>query len=283
MNEQREEMCELEPLVLQHKDIKKKMKKSTKIILVITILVLISLVVLFVVKKILPAIERNQNMKVYKQEGYIEQDVMKYLEERYGEEFVIESIRGRSYAYDYINMYAYPKEHQEESYQFKIQGRYNEKGILEYTDSYVMLKLRDEYEAYIDPVIDEYFDEYKFYMDFDSEWITSNIPADAKLEDLWELDANVDYPLPAINLFIKSINGEEKKELKNMVSELSTTHVRCVGYVAHINSEEKYESLINDWNSNVDGLDYEKDISTFIIYDNNNFKIRIGGKKNGIK
>ncbi len=208
MNEQREEMHELEPLVLQHKDIKKKMKKSTKIVLTITALVLISLVVLFVVKKILPAIERNQNMKVYKQEGYIEQDVMKYLEERYGEEFVIESIRGRSYAYDYINMYAYPMEHQEESYQFKIQGRYNEKGILEYTDSYVMLKLRDEYEAYIDPIIDEYFDEYKFYMDFDSEWITSNIPADAKLEDLWELDANVDYPLPWLTLYLPN---EEKK------------------------------------------------------------------------
>ncbi len=212
MNEQREEMHELEPLVLQHKDIKKKMKKSTKIILVITILVLISLVVLFIAKKILPAIERNQNMKVYKQEGYIEQDVMKYLEERYGEKFVIESIRGRSYVYDYINMYAYPKEHQEESYQFKIQGRYNEKGILEYTDSYVMLKLRDEYEAYIDPIIDEYFDEYKFYMDFDSEWITSNIPADAKLDDLWELDANVDYPLPEIHLYLTKQESDKYQD-----------------------------------------------------------------------
>lgn len=79
MNEQREEMHELEPLLLQHPDIKKKMKKSTKIVLTITAIVLISLVVLFVVKKILPAIERNQNMKVYKQEGYIEQDAMKLL------------------------------------------------------------------------------------------------------------------------------------------------------------------------------------------------------------
>lgn len=216
MNEQREEMNELEPLVLQHKDIKKKMKKSTKIVLTITVLILTSLVALFIVKKILPAIERNQNMKVYKQEGYIEQDAMKYLEERYGEEFVIESIRGRNYAYDYINIYAYPKEHQEESYQFKIQGRYNEKGILEYTDSYVMLKLRDEYEAYIDPIIDEYFDEYKFYMDFDSEWITSNIPADAKLEDLWELDANVDYPLPWLHVYLKKSESENYDREKNM-------------------------------------------------------------------
>ena len=53
-----------------------------KIVLTITALVLISLVALFIVKKILPAIERNQNMKVYMQEGYIEQDAMKYLEER---------------------------------------------------------------------------------------------------------------------------------------------------------------------------------------------------------
>ena len=253
------------------------MKKSTKIVLTVTALVLISLVALFIVKKILPAIERNQNMKVYKQEGYIEQDAMKYLEERYGEKFVIESIRGRSYAYDYINIYAYPKEHQEESYQFKIQGRYNEKGILEYTDSYVMLKLRDEYEAYIDPIIDEYFDEYKFYMDFDSEWITSNIPADAKLEDLWELDANVDYPLPKIYLFLGPSNDKSRKNLEMLIKRLSVNCVRCSGRVVYYDELKRYENLIGDWNSDIKPSDFDN-IITYLIYDDNNYKFTSKGE-----
>ena len=270
MNEQREEMNELEPLVLRHKDIKKKMKKSMKIVLTITALVLISLVALFIVKKILPAIERNQNMKVYKQEGYIEQDAMKYLEERYGEEFVIESIRGRSYAYDYINIYAYPKEHQEESYQFKIQGRYNEKGILEYTDSYVMLKLRDEYEAYIDPIIDEYFDEYKFYMDFDSEWITSNIPADAKLKDLWELDANVDYPLPSLYLYLS--NNEDENYTNTIIHDVAKAlqnrnyrgYMQIVIYEDNIYYEKRCRETLRQ---NIGAPSDEVRLSVIFVYD----------------
>ena len=196
---------------------KKKIEKSAKVMFLIIFVIVLFLII---IKWIIPTITRYNNIAKYREEGYIEKDVTRYLEERYGEEFVITSVRGRSYAYDYINMYAYPKSHQEEAYEFKIQGRYNEEGILEYTDSYVMIKLRDDYEAYVDPIIDEYFDEYKFYIDFDSEWMTSNIPANAKLEDLWELKANEDYPLPWLHLYLKS--SEQKHYNKSINMQLAT-------------------------------------------------------------
>lgn len=40
---------------------------------------------------------------------------------------------------------------------------------MEYADSYVMVKLSDEYAACVDKIIDEHFDNYKFYLEFDSE------------------------------------------------------------------------------------------------------------------
>ena len=50
--------------------------------------------------------KRQNNKAKYKDAEYVKQDTLNYLEERYGEEFEIESVRGMSYAYDYINMYA---------------------------------------------------------------------------------------------------------------------------------------------------------------------------------
>lgn len=168
------------------------------------------LILLIVVTNFLiETIKREHNKEKYKDAEYVKQDTLNYLEKRYGEEFEIESVRGMSYAYDYINMYAYPKGLQDEAHKFKIQGRFNKEGNLEYCDSYVMVKLTDDYEAYIDPIIREYFKEYKFYVRFDSEWITSNLPPDTKLEDLWKLRANVDYPLPTLHI-IFSPNMEEK-------------------------------------------------------------------------
>lgn len=82
-----------------------------------------------------------------------------------------------------------------------------------------MVKLTDEYEAYIDPIIGEYFDEYKFYMEFDSEWLTSNLPADTELEDLWKLNVNVDYPLPDISIYLPPQGEVNIKPLMEKLSE----------------------------------------------------------------
>lgn len=205
------------------------------------------------------------------------EEVLTYLEERYGEEFEIASYRGMSYAYDYVQMYAYPKGYSDEAHQFKIQGRPNEDKKMEYTDSYVMVKLTDDYEAYIDPIIGEYFDEYKFYVRFDSEWLTSNLPPDTKLEDLWELRANKDYPLPEINLFINDGKGSGREQLEKMVLKLSENHVKCAGYVAYIEKKEKYNLLTDDWNENVEDLDY-KNIETFLIYEKNDYKFTSEGE-----
>lgn len=65
-----------------------------------------------------------------------------------------------------------------------------------------MIKLADEYEAYIDEILGDCFNEYKFHMEFYSEWITTNLPADITLGELWENKWTVIYTrlLPIILL-----------------------------------------------------------------------------------
>ncbi len=65
------------------------------------------------------------------QEDRRKEEVLAYLEERYGEEFEIASYRGRGYAYDYVQMYAYPKGYEDEAHKFEVQGRVNEEGKME--------------------------------------------------------------------------------------------------------------------------------------------------------
>ena len=93
---------------------------------------------------------------------------------------------------------------------------------------------------------------------------------------MWNLRANQDYPLPVINLFIKDDKDIGRLQLEKMVQELSKCHVRCAGYVAYITEEEKYDSLIDDWNENVHGLDFNN-IETFLIYGENDYKFTSGG------
>ena len=218
---------------------------------------------------------KSHNRAQYKDEFYVQQEVTRYLQERYNEEFIVYYERGMGGAYNYVQLYAYPIAQQDDAHEIKIQGYYNKWGKMDFYDDYVMVRLTEEYEAYIDPIIDEYFDEYKFYIDFYSEWLMNNLPPDTELEDLWELETNVDYPLPNINLFIKVDENFNKQVLKDTVVDLSYTNSRCAGYVAFIEDQDKFNSLVDDWNINVEGLDYEKDIATFFIYNENDYKLRI--------
>ncbi len=176
------------------------------------------------------------------------EEVLAYLEERYGEEFEIASYRGRSYAYDYVHMYAYPKGYEDEAHKFEIQGRINEEGKMEYVDSYVMIRLTDEYASYVDEIIDEYFDDYKFYLEFSSEWMTNELPADTKVEDLLKLRANVDYPLPYLDIFMKSSQRENfiKRNIMNMGESLATWGYRGEINLFYYTDDKYYEKKNND-------------------------------------
>ena len=200
------------------------------------------------------------------------EEVLAYLEDRYGEEFEIASYREMSYAYDYVKMYAYPKGYSDEAHRFQIQGRLNEDGEMEYADSYVMVKLTDDYEAYIDPIIGEYFDDYKFYLEFNSEWITSNLPPDTQLEDLWELHANEDYPLPSLYISLAPNQENDNYITRQLCTDLRDSGLRGRVKIWWVKEEYRYEKLSrNNWEKEYNFQDYD-DMLTIFLYED---KIKI--------
>ena len=214
MSEQEREM---EPVVMGNVGVKPDKRASVGKKIGIFFLILIGLLVLLFIATLMI---KSYNRSRYKDEFYLQQEVSEYLEERYNEEFIVMFNRGMSGAYNYMQLYAYPMAYQDEMHKIEIQGYYNKWGKMDFYDDYVMIKLTEEYEAYIDPIIDEYFDEYKFYLDFNAEWLTNNLPADTKLEDLWGLKANEDYPLPRIYLFLKQAESDHYNEkIVNGLSE----------------------------------------------------------------
>ena len=224
MSEQEREM---EPVVMGNVGVKPDKRASVGKKIGIFFLILIGLLVLLFIATLMI---KSYNRSRYKDEFYLQQEVSEYLEERYNEEFIVMFNRGMSGAYNYMQLYAYPMAYQDEMHKIEIQGYYNKWGKMDFYDDYVMIKLTEDYEAYIDPIIDEYFDEYKFYIDFNAEWMTNNLPADTQLEDLWEMKANEDYPLPEICLYLKSSEKERyDRNISNQVaSELQSKHYRGI-------------------------------------------------------
>ncbi len=260
----------------------KKKNKHRRLWVILTIFIVVMMVAWCIVvysmilKPMQSAISNPVTEDSNTKEEKRKQEVLAYLKERYDEEFEIASYRGMSYAYDYVQMYAYPKGYSDEAHQFQIQGRLNEDKKMEYCDSYVMVKLTDEYEAYIEPIIGEYFDEYKFYIKFNSEWLTSNLPPDTKLEDLWGLHANEDYPLPTIYIYTYNAD-KDRNHLENMVREFSVKNVRCSGRTVYYYDYERYTTLTENWNDNVITSDFDN-IVTYLIYDNNEYEFTSGGE-----
>lgn len=262
----RKEINEMEPVVKNDTASNNKggMLKKVKMIL----LIFMGIAALFLVACV--AI-KSYNHSKYQDEFYVQQQALKYMQERYNEEFIVMYNRGMGGAYNYVQLYAYPITHRDEMHKIEIQGYYNKWGKLDFYDDYVMVRLTEEYEAYVAPIIDEYFDEYKFYIDFNAEWLTNNLPTDTQLEDLWELDANADYPLPRVFLYLRSCEEEKYNDsiIQKLSQKLQENNYRGVlsmiiyyddSFYNKRNRENIYED-IGARGNNVDG-------NTIIIYSN---------------
>ena len=259
---------EMEPVAMGTVGVKPDKKSGIGKKIGIFFLILIGLLVLFFIATLMI---KSYNRSRYKDEFYLQQEVKEYLEERYNEEFIVMFNRGMSGAYNYMQLYAYPMAYQDEMHKIEIQGYYNDWGKMDFYDDYVMIKLIEEYEAYVEEIINDYYKDYKFFMEFHSEWITSNLPSDIQLEDLWNLKANEDYPLPAIFIYL-SPNEENKEsnenELNYFLNSLQENHYRGRVDVWYMTEKDRYElAERNNWGDIMKYTDYD-DMVTYFIYSN---------------
>ena len=153
------------------------MKTTKKIAIVFIVLIAIGLLVFASIKLQIP-----RRIKLWHPtEETIRKDVTEYLEERYNEEFVITNILFPSFNYASYIITAYPVgAPQKTEYKITIHGWEN-KGLINYYDSYPVVKLIPELGEYMSDVFGEYFPENKVYVDFYNEWIRENIEKDLSL------------------------------------------------------------------------------------------------------
>ena len=248
---------ELEPMVVTNIGMKQKDKKKLKhmIIAIVCLIVLLGIVAVPLVKA--------YNKVRMKDSYYVQKDMLKYLEKRYGEEFKVKSYHGPGYDYQpCAEMIAYPKK-EGENYTFQVQGYYNKWNRMDYYDTYVMVKLTDEYEKYLSSIIEQYYNEYKLHLEFNSLFVTNNLPVDTKLEDLWEMSANVDYPLPNISLFIPP--EEPKENFEKLARALQEGNFRGGLDMKHY--REKGDYITKDETRWGDGASHGFYVYSAVIYD----------------
>ncbi len=241
------------------------MSSLEKIIVKISIIIGILITIVLIAKPISIVVVvtiRDINYAKYRDSEYVEKDILEYLEERYSENFVIESCVVSRYdsdirpEYGTIEAYVYPLEHYDEKHKFRVQGDKNIFGIVDYYDTYTDIKLIEEYETLIDPILGECYDEYKFYVSFPTTWLNKNLPVDTKVEDFNEMEQHTDYySRPTLVIYLPP--SEPRSGMYDVSKKLSEGNY--VGYVSYkwFYKDEGYDRKgRNDWGDN-DGYNFE--------------------------
>ena len=103
--------------------------------------------------------KENSNNEMYTREE-VRQQMLTYLEEKYGEEFVEISTAYKTYGRNWEEMEVYPKgKSKDES--FMVYKMTRENGEVYYTDRYVISCKQEEYKKYIESLIKPYLKEFK--------------------------------------------------------------------------------------------------------------------------
>lgn len=263
-------LWEQEPLVLQAvHPVKRKMSVGAKLLLALAAIVVAFIIfIIFFVGIKLYHISRNRDPDV------IVEDVEKYLEKRYDQKFSVLFNRGMGPAYNYVQLYAYPQGVSDEMHKIEVQGYYNRWRELVFFDDYVQKRLTLDYKNYLSPLIKQYFDTYRFYIKFDSEWITNNLPVDTTLEDL--LEGNVSFNRPTMYLYARESDAIDFDNLDRFAKTLSDSDFRGEVDIV-IYYDERFNNVTEHWNSNVNSKDYDN-IYIFFVEGRGKYEFtRIGG------
>lgn len=214
-------------------DIKKKISKILQIIVVGLGMVIVAYIYFIIIRWIV--------YKHYTDDEYKIQ-ILEYLNERYGEDFVIDKIEHNMYQPYAVNAIGHAVSDLDKEFCFQIQGYSDKWGNITYYDTYVMYKIKDDYEKYMSDIARKYFDEFDLHMTFYSEWITVNIPADADLEKMWDLSANVDYPLPEVELYLPP--EVEISQIKDYCDSLKSSNFIGSITIRHCYTGKDYEEIM---------------------------------------
>ena len=95
--------------------------------------------------------KENNNKEMYTREE-VKQQMLDYLDEKYGEEFDVLDVVYKDWSRNWEKLYAVPKGKGKE-YEFMVYRFKDENGEIYYTDDYFIIAKKDEYSEYLKTII----------------------------------------------------------------------------------------------------------------------------------
>ncbi|GGH11093.1 hypothetical protein [Paenibacillus segetis] len=117
----------------------------------------------------------------------IKNEMMTYLEAKYGEEFVPMSLSLSNFANSYDSLRAYPKNGNKGD-SFEVWGTRMEDGSYSMSDGYFGIYIKPKYEAVLSGVVRDIYKEFKLFTDFGEGILPDRLNKDTKIEEIYNKD-----------------------------------------------------------------------------------------------
>ncbi len=163
----------------------------------------------------------------------IPQKAKKYLENKYGESFILNSSIGSSTDQSNYEIFFYSESHPNNIVKVYYENK-------EFKDNYYGILINDEYKLMLDSILNKHFNQIKYYFNFTANYFDSSLVNKNQFQDAISHFKESFYSNTLI--FINDDNNLTEYEFNNILNELQNKGL--TGYIAIYRlSTSEYDSI----------------------------------------
>jgi hypothetical protein len=196
----------------------------------------------------------------------IAQGTLKFLENKYKQEFEVKGVEPKSWYYNINKVYLIPKGREDQP--FQAWGENNFFGVYECKDNFFQYIIRDEYEKEMSDIVKEYFKDFKIYMQYTEGVYENNLNYGTRVSDLYNRDF-----VGHFNLFVKK-SETAKKNVDEILYSIAQkmAEKKMVGVTSlAVSFDDKYELIDREsWKHtrpHIDGIWFEPFVTIRVTSD----------------
>lgn len=189
--------------------------------------------------------------------------VLKYLKDKYNEEFVAESLVGSDWAYSYDKLYLHPKNGKKGEDTFVVRFSGNDDGTYGLSDGYFGIIIKDQYEAVMSGFMKDIYTDFLLYTDFGQGIVfPDRLNKDTEISEIYNKEEHFS---PDTTVFVKQSSGADVSESLRKIAQRMIEN-KLVGEVKIYEVfDDKYEVLSKIKASEIlDKLEIEKTKEYFV-------------------